>query len=144
MPIRQQGCARLWTNDKAFCWPVSYKTCPFPPWAGITLAKERLHLLARQNVTAHFFISPNISLSQGAKPLKGQPEWLVVDRNAIKVKKGSASLHVNYCLFYMRTTGAGMRQAQAFLTSIILASNIFDRLWSHVAFQIKSNPEVVF
>lgn len=30
---------------------------PLSPWTGITLAKERLHRLARRNVTAHF-LSP--------------------------------------------------------------------------------------
>lgn len=50
MPIRQQGYARLWANDKA-----AAGLSPMKPAPGITLAKERLHRLARQNVTAHFF-----------------------------------------------------------------------------------------
>lgn len=108
MPIRQQGCARLWANDKAAAGLSLMKPAPFPPNRNNS-GQRKAPSSSKAKCNGSFFISLNISPSQGAKALKGQPEWLVADRNAIKVKKGSTSLHVIYCLFYM---GAQREQAR--------------------------------
>lgn len=83
VPIRQRGCASLSANDKAAAGLSLIRPAPaHTPPPGITPAQSRLHRLAGQNVTVHLFW-PNISPSRDAKPLKGQPKCLVVDRNAI-------------------------------------------------------------
>lgn len=78
VPIRQRGCASLSANDKAAAGLSLIRPAPVRP----SPTQSRLHRLAGQNVTVHLFW-PNISPSRDAKPLKGQPECLVVDRNAI-------------------------------------------------------------
>lgn len=82
---------------------------PLPPLNRNNSGQRKAPSSSKAKCNGSFFISLNISPSQGAKALKGQPEWLVADRNAIKVKKGSTSLHVIYCLFYM---GAQREQAR--------------------------------